>query len=329
MRLLRRRFLQLAVGAFALPIASTAAIAEAYPSRPITMVVGFPAGGSADIIARIMAEHMRASLGQPIIVENIAGASGSIAAGRVARSAADGYTLSIGSLGTHVLNGALYTLSYDLLKDLEPVSLLVVQPQLILVRKNMPAKDLRELIAWLRANPDKGSQGTAGPGSIPHVAGVLFQNMTGTRFQLVPYRGSAPGIQDLIAGQIDMYINPTSDSLPHIRSGSVKAYAVADKNRLEAAPEIPTVDEAGLPGFYMTNWYGLWAPKGTSKNVITTLNSAVVASLADAVVRSRLADTGQELFSRDQQTPEALGTLQKSEIGKWWPILKAANIKPE
>jgi tripartite-type tricarboxylate transporter receptor subunit TctC len=329
MKLPRRPFLHLAAGAAALPTVSRMARAQAYPSRPVTMVVGFAAGGSADIIARILAERMRNSLGQPIVVENVAGASGSIAAGRVVRAAADGYTLSIGSLGTHVLNGALYTLQYDLMRDLEPVSLLVTQPQLILVKKSIPATDLKELIAWLKTNPDKASQGTSGGGSLPHVAGVLFQNMTGTRFQLVPYRGMAPAMQDLVAGQIDMAINVPSDSLPHIRAGSIKAYAVADKSRLAVAPDIPTVDEAGLPGFYMGNWYGLWVPSGTPKSVIAKINSAVVESLADSSVRSRLADTAQEIYPRDHQTPEALGALQNAEIEKWWPIIKAANIRPD
>ena len=325
----RRQFLHLAAGAIALPTVSRSAWAQAYPSRPITFVVGFPPGGSADVIGRIMAERMRASLGQPVIVENVAGAGGSIGAGRVARAAADGYTVSTGSMGTHVLNGALYPLQYDVLNDFEPVSLLVTQPQLILARKTLPAKDLNQFIGWLKANPDKASAGTNGVGGQPHVAGVLFQNMTGTRFQQVPYRGVAPAMQDLVAGQIDMMINLPSDSLPHVRAGSIKAYAVAAKNRLAAAPDIPTVDEAGLSGFYISNWFGLWVPKRTPKSVIATLNSAAVETLADPSVRSRLADTGQEIFPRDQLTPEALGALQKADIEKWWPIIKAANIKGE
>ena len=303
--------------------------AQEYPSRAITIVVGFPPGGSADVIARIAAERMRVSLGQPVIIENVAGAAGSLGAGRVARAAPDGYMFSMGSLGTHVFNSALYTLQYDVVDDFEPVSLLVSQPQLILARKTMPAKDLKELIVWLKANPDKASQLTAGVGSTSHVAGIFFQRETGTRFQFVPYRGAGPGMQDLVAGRIDLMIDQVTNSLPQVRSGSIKAYAVTAVSRLSAAPEIPTVDEAGLPGFYMGNWLGVWAPKATSKDVVAKLNSAVVDALADPGVRQRFADLGVEIYPREQRTPEALGALQKAELQKWRPIIKAAGIKAE
>jgi tripartite-type tricarboxylate transporter receptor subunit TctC len=306
-----------------------AARAQEYPSRAITIVVGFPPGGSADVIARIVAERMRVSLGQPVIIENVAGAAGSLGAGRVARAAPDGYMFSMGSLGTHVFNSALYTLPYDVVDDFEPVSLLVSQPQLILARKTMPAKDLKELIDWLKENPDKASQLTAGVGSTSHVAGIFFQRETGTRFQFVPYRGAGPGMQDLVAGRIDLMIDQVTNSLPQVRSGSIKAYAVTAVSRLSAAPEIPTVDEAGLPGFYMGNWFGVWGPKATPKDVIAKLNSAVVDALSDPAVRQRFADLGVEIYPREQRTPEALGALQKVELQKWRPIIKAAGIKSE
>jgi tripartite-type tricarboxylate transporter receptor subunit TctC len=300
-----------------------------YPSRPITMIVPFAAGGPTDTIARILAEHMRVSLGQPVILENVAGAAGSIGVGRVARAAGDGYTLVIGVWGTHVLNGAIYPLQYDLLKDFEPISLLASNPMVIVAKKVMPAKDLMELIAWLKANPDKASAGTTGTGGASHVAAILFQKETGTRFQFVPYRGLAPAMQDLVAGQIDMMIDNPATSLPQARAGTIKAYATTAKARLAAAPDIPTADEAGLPGFNVLQWTALWAPKGTSKDIIAKLNEAVVESLADKNVLVRLADLGQSVAPRDQQTPESLGAYQKAEIEKWWPIIKAANIKGE
>jgi tripartite-type tricarboxylate transporter receptor subunit TctC len=305
------------------------ASAQVYPSRPIAMIAPFPAGGPSDRLARIMAEHMRASLGQPIIIENVPGASGSIGTGRVARAAADGYTLVLGNSPTHVINGAVYTLQYDVFKDFEPVALLASQPLLIVAKKAMPAKDLSELIAWLKANPDKASQGTSGPGSIIHVAGVAFQKETGTRFQFVPYRGAVLAVQDLVAGQIDLMFDLASNSLPQVRSGTIKSYALTAKSRLAAASEIPTVDEAGLPGFYNSIWFGLWAPKGTPKTIIAKLNAAVVRALADPAARSRLADLGVEIPLREQQTPEALGTFHKAEIDKWWPIIRAAGITAE
>jgi tripartite-type tricarboxylate transporter receptor subunit TctC len=329
MRLPRRRFLQLAASAAPLPAVSRVAWAQTYPSRPITMIVPFPAGGPTDTVGRIVAERMRVSLGQPIIIENVTGAGGTIGVGRVARAVPDGYTLSIGFLGTHVLNGAIYALQYDVLKDFEPVALLASNPQLIVAKNATPAKSLNELIGWLKANPGKASQGTAGVGSPAHVSGAYFQKETGTRFQFVPYRGAAPAMQDLIAGQIDLMFDQALNSLPHVRGGKIKAYAVTANAHLASAPEIPTVDEAGLPGFYISIWSGMWAPKGTPKDVVAKLNAAVVDALANPTVRQQLADLGQAVPPRDQQTPEALGAFQKAETEKWWPIIKAAGIKAE
>jgi len=305
------------------------AAAQTFPSRPITLVVAFAAGGSGDTIARILADHMRTQLGQTIVVENVGGAAGSIGVGRVARAAPDGYTIVAGNWPTHVLNGAIYSLNYDVLKDFEPISLVATESIVIVGRKDFPAAGLKDLIAWLRANPDKASAGTVGPGSVGHIVGLFFQKETGTRFTFVPYRGVGPAIQDMIAGQIDIMFDTSANSLPQVRSGNVKAFAVTSKARLAAAPDIPTVDEAGLPGFHISNWRGLWAPKGTPRDVITKLNAAARSALGDPTVRKRLGDLGQELFPPDQLTPEALGTLQAAEIAKWWPIIKAANIKAQ
>ena len=326
----RRQFLQLAAGAAALPAVSRVARAQAYPARPITMVVPFAAGGPTDVVGRIVAEGMRAALGQPVIVENMGGAAGNLGAGRVARSVGDGYTLCVGDWSSHVVNGAIYKLQHDVLKDFEPVALLVSNPYLVVARKTMPANDLNGLVAWLKANPDNGLLGTAGVGTPPHLGGVLFQNATATRMQIVPYpRGGAAFMQDLVAGHIDMVVDNPANCLPQVRAGAIKAYAVMARSRMTAAPDIPTVDEAGWPGLYFSNWKALWVPAATPKNIIARLNAAAVAALANPTVRARLADLGQEIFPRDQQTPEALATFQKAEIDKWWPLIKAANIKGE
>jgi tripartite-type tricarboxylate transporter receptor subunit TctC len=309
--------------------ATVEATAQDYPSRPITVVVPFPAGGPSDTLVRILGEQMRGSLGQPIVIENVAGASGSIAVGRVARAAPDGYTLILGSWVTHVVNGVVYALRYDVVADFEPIGLIATNPLLIVAKKAMPAESLKELIAWLKANPDKATQGTTGAGSALHVAGVFFQKETGARLPFVAYRGGALAMQDLVSGQIDMMIDVAANSLPQVQAGNIKAYAVTDKRRLAAAPAIPTVDEAGLPGLYVSIWFALWAPKGTPKDIVGKLNAAVAGALADPAVRQRLADLGQEIAPREQQTPEALGVHHKAEIDRWWPIIKAANIKAE
>jgi tripartite-type tricarboxylate transporter receptor subunit TctC len=301
--------------------------AQVYPAHPLTMVVPFAAGGPNDAIARTLAERMQATLRQPVMIENIDGAAGSIGTGRLARAAPDGYTLGIGYWGTHVANGALYALTYDVVSDFEPISLLTESPLLIVANKATPANDLKELVGWLKQNPDTSSWAVPGSGS--HVASVFFQRETGTHFRLVPYRGAGPAIQDLAAGRIDMAMLNVGPVLPQVRSGAIKAYAVTAKRRLAAAPDIPTVDEAGFSGLYSSVWFGFWAPAKTPKDVIARLNAAIVEALADPAVRARLGDLAQEIFPREQQTPEALAALQKSEIDKWWPIIKAAGIKGE
>jgi len=321
--------LRIAAGCVLLWGGIAAAPAQVYPSRPITMVVPFAAGGPVDTVARILSEPMRATLGQSIIVENVTGAAGSIGVGRVARAAPDGYTLSIGHWSTHVVNGAIYPLPYDLLRDLEPIVLLPSNPMIVVSKSAVPAKNLNEFVGWIKANEGKVSAGTAGAGSATHVAGVYFQNVTGTRFQFVPYRGTGPALQDLVAGQIDFIVDQASNSLQHVRDGKIRAYAVTASARLPSAPDIPTVAEAGLPSLDISVWYGLWAPKGTPKEIIAKLNAAAVQALSEPTVRQRFAELGLDMPPRDRLTPEALAAYQKAEIEKWWPVIKDANIKTE
>jgi len=312
---------------FAVMARVEAAIAQSYPSRPITMIVPNPAGGPMDTIARVIAERVRGSLGQPIIIENAPGAAGSIGTGRLARAAADGYTLSLGGWSQYVANGAIYTLSYDLVRDFEPVMLVASQPLLLVTSKSVPAKNLAEVIAWLKINPDKAWQGIGG--HFEHVAGVLFQKETGTRFGFVPYRGTSLAMQDLAGRQIELMIASAPAALAALQAGSIKAHAVTAKARIASMSDVPTADEAGLPGFHFSTWHALWAPKGTPTAVVAKLNAVVVDALDDPAVRRRLADLGQEIFPRGQQTPDALGAFQRAEIKKWWPVIRESGIKPE
>ena len=305
------------------------AAAQVYPSRPITIIVPFAAGGPTDVLSRVLGERIRAALGQPVLIENVTGAGGSIGVGRVVSAAPDGYTVSIGHFGTHVANGAIYPLKYDLLKDLDPVVRLPSNPMIVITRKNFPAADLKELVARLKAAPGKTSAGTAGAGSGSHIASLLLQSLTGVQLSFVPYRGTGPALQDLVAGQIDMIVDQASNCLQQVRQGTIKAFAVTAPERLASAADIPTTAEAGLPGLQMEVWSGMWVPHGTPRPIVEKLNAAVVAALAEPAVREKLAGVGLDGPPRDQMTPEALGAFQRAEAAKWWPIIKAANVTAE
>jgi tripartite-type tricarboxylate transporter receptor subunit TctC len=308
---------------------TSTATAQTYPSKPITVVVPFSAGGPTDTLARIMGERMRKTLGQPLLVDNTTGAGGSIGVAKVVRAAPDGYMVSIGHWGTHVVNGAYYSLPFNLLSDLEPVAMIASNPQVIISKPAVPATNLKELITWANANPGKVLMATGGVGGASHIAAVYFQNMIGGRFQFVPYRGGAPALQAVLSGEMDLYVTQVSNITTQLKAGKVRAYAVTAKTRQAAAPDIPTVDEAGVPGLYTSVWHGMWFPKATPKEAIAKLNAAIVECLADASVRQRFGDLGQEIPTRDQQTPEGLAAYHKAEIDKWWPLIKAAGIKPE
>ena len=308
---------------------SGVARAENYPSRPITVIVPFSAGGPSDAMMRILGERMKTALGQAILVENVTGAGGSIGVSRAVRSPPDGYTLSFGHLGTHVANGAIYKLGYDLVADLEPVVRLPSNPMVIVSKNAVPAKSLGELLAWLKSRPAPAAAGTAGAGSGTHIAGLYFEKVTGIKLQYVPYRGTQPAMNDLVAGQIDLIVDQTSNSINQVRAGTVRAYAVTDGKRVDSAPDIPTTDEAGLPGFHMTLWSGLWVPRGTPKEVVAKLNGAAVEALKDPAVRKQFENLGLQMPPDDQLTPDALGAWQRSEIAKWWPMIKAADVKVE
>src|SRR5258708_7874309 len=322
-----RRFV-LAVLCATLAFADSAS-AQTFPSRPITIIVPFAAGGPSDAMSRILAERMKITLGETLLVENVTGAGGSIGVGRAVRSAPDGYTLSFGHLGTHVANGAIYKLGYDLVTDLEPVALLPSNPMIIVSKNAVPAKTLKEFLAWLKAQPKPPTAGTAGAGSGSHIAGLYFENVTGIKLQYVPYRGTAPAMNDLVAGQIDLIVDQTSNSIGQVRAGNIRAYAVTSDKRLDSEPDIPTTDEAGLPGFHMTLWSGLWVPKDTPKAIVAKLNAATVDALNDPTARKQLESLGLQMPPKDQLAPEALGSWQKAEITKWWPMIKAANVKVE
>jgi tripartite-type tricarboxylate transporter receptor subunit TctC len=323
----RRTFLRLAAGAAALPALPHIARAQAYPSRPITMIVPYLAGGPADGLARPLAERMGKALGQPVVVENVPGQSGVPGVERAVKSAPDGYTLSYGHNGSHVVNGAVYSLSYDLRSDLEPIALLPSNPLMISARKDFPAANLKELIAYVKANPGKVGVGNVGPASGTNVNAIYFQNITGVRFQFVPHKSVQTAIKALTTGELDLMFDQASHSLSYLRAGTIKVFAVTSKTRTVSAPDVPTTDEGGLAGFHSANWYGLWAPKGTPKDIVVRVNRAVVGSLADAGLVKQLSQQGLDMPPPDQRTPEALGAFHKSEIEKWWPILQAAGIK--
>ncbi|HEY0851285.1 MAG TPA: tripartite tricarboxylate transporter substrate binding protein BugD [Bradyrhizobium sp.] len=318
---------KLVLAVFAALAFTGSAVAQNFPSRPVTIIVPFSAGGPSDAMARILAERMKVSLGETVLVENVTGAGGSIGVGRAVKSPADGYTISFGHLGTHVANGAIYKLGYDLVADLDPVVLLPSNTMVIVSKNAVPAKTMKEFLEWLRARSTPASAGTAGAGSGSHIAGLYFENLTGIKLQYVPYRGTGPAMNDLVAGQIDLIVDQLSNSIQQVRAGNIRAYAVTDAKRVESASDIPTVDEAGLPGFHMTLWSGMWVPKGTPKEVIAKLNASAAEALSDPAVKKQFENLGLQMPPKDKLTPAALGEWQKAEIAKWWPVIKAANVK--
>jgi tripartite-type tricarboxylate transporter receptor subunit TctC len=303
--------------------------ADNFPSRPVTILVPFAAGGPSDALTRIVAQRMRTTLGEALLVENATGAGGSLGIGRLARATPDGYTIGFGNLGTHVANGVIYKLGYDLVTDFEPIVLLPSNPMVIVSKNAVPAKSLEELLAWLKARPAPVTAGTAGAGSGSHIAGLYFENVAGIKLQYVPYRGTALAMNDLVAGQIDLIIDQISNSISQVRAGTIRAYAVTGDKRAETASDVPTTDEAGLSGFHMTLWSGLWAPKGTPKDIVAKLNRAAVEAMNDPEVRKQMENLGLQMPLADQLTPEALAAVQKAEIEKWWPMLKAAGVRGE
>src|SRR5215472_9403165 len=322
----RRQFITLAASAFI--VRPRAARAQSFPSRTITIIVPFAAGGPTDTLARILGDHMRATLGQPVIVENVTGAGSTIGVARAARAEPDGHTICIGTWTSHVGSAATYQVQHDIVKDFAPVALLPIAPTMIIGRTTLPASNVAELITWLKANPGKASSGTIGTGSPSHVLGVLFKQKTDTQFEFVPYRGATPAMQDLIAGQIDLrFGSEASQTLPYLHSKAIKAFAILGQTRWSAAPDIPTIDEAGVPDLHLPFWNGMWAPGGTPGDVVAKLNGAVRAALADPAVRQRLTKIGLEIPAPQDQSPEALGALQRAEIDKWWPVIKAAGIR--
>jgi tripartite-type tricarboxylate transporter receptor subunit TctC len=309
-------------------LVSSAAHAQSFPSHPVTIVAPFPAGGPADTLARVIAEPMREILGQPVLVENVPGAGGNLGVGRVARAEPDGYTIGIGQWSTHVVNPVTYSLPYDV-REMAPVALLTITPQLIIARKDFPAKDVKELVAWLKANPDKATAATVGAAGGAQVSAVYFQKETGTAFRFVPYRGGGPAVQDMVGGRVDLMFDQAANALGPVRAGTVKAYAVMSKERWKALPDVPSIDESGTPGLYDAYWHGLWAPKGTTKDIVAKLSAAVTHALAEPAVKQRLAQVGHDVFPADQQSPGALAAYHKAEIDKWWPIIRASGLKAQ
>ena len=309
--------------------ATTTAYADDYPSHPIIMVVPLAPGGSTDVLARITAQGMSKQLGQPVVVENTSGAGGTIGVTKAERSAPDGYTILFGQWGTNMANGAIYSLDFDLVKDFEPIALVATQPFMIDARKGVPANNLKELIAWLKENGDKTTEGNSGVGSPSHIAGILLQQTLGLKWQMVPYRSAGLSMQDLVAGNVDIALDAPAVVLPQFKAGTVKTFAAAATKRVSVMPDIPTTDEAGLPGFYFSFWHAMWAPKGTPKEIIAKLNKAAIAGLADPEIHQRMIDLAQEIYPPEKQTPEALLAFHQAEIAKWWPIIKAAGVKAE
>jgi tripartite-type tricarboxylate transporter receptor subunit TctC len=314
------------ISVLVLTAAAASALAQSFPTKIITLVCPFPPGGSTDTTARIIAERMRAKLGQSVVVENVGGAGGTIGVGRVARAAPDGYTIDIGQWDTHV-GSIIYPLTYDLVTDFAPIGLMTINPQLMIARKGFPADDLKGLVAWMKANPAKAT--LVDQNAAAKIGGIQLQQATGTRLEFIPFRGAGPAMQAMLGQQVDLMIVQTAVVMPQARAGNVKILANLSPKRSQVVPEIPTSDESGVPGFYAAGWFGLFAPKGTPREVIARLNAAMVDALGDPTVQKRLADLGLDIASREQQTPEGLAAYHKAEIEKWWPVIKAANIKVE